>query len=206
MLSSLSFDTQKDLLVKGWMSHDARWFMAVVEHFGIDAANRLNQIVARELGRVEMKRFMKALTLSPPKNEDEYLALKKAAISLYGPDLIEYQIKILDSQSYEMRLKRCFAYENILRAGIKDQYECGILARLQGWIDAQGLGHELTPSLGKCMMVLGKECCYTITLRFQSCRFRERGGSAGPRLAGFHTNEGVARGIVVAGTSPEKVR
>ncbi|MEW6374400.1 MAG: hypothetical protein AB1502_01235 [Thermodesulfobacteriota bacterium] len=40
------------------MSHDARWFMAVADHFGIDAANRLNQFVCRELGRVEMKRFM----------------------------------------------------------------------------------------------------------------------------------------------------
>jgi len=65
-----------------------------------------------------------------------------------------------------MLLKRCFAHENIVKAGIKDQYECGILSRLQGWIDAQGLEHELTPALGKCMKVLGKECCYTVDLRF----------------------------------------
>ena len=166
MPDSLSFEMEKDLLIKGWMSHDARWFMAVAEHFGIEAASRLNQIVARELGRVEMKRFMKALTLSSPKNMDEYLNLKKAALSLFGPDLIEYEIKILDHQSYEMCLKRCFAYENIVRAGIKDQYECGIFARLQGWIDAHGLEHELTPPLGKCMMVFGKECHYRITLHF----------------------------------------
>jgi hypothetical protein len=166
MLSPLSFDTQKDLLVKGWMSHDARWFMAVTQHFGIDAANRLNQFVCREIGRVEMKRLMKSLVLSPPKDINEYLNFKKEALSLYGPDLIDYEIKILDHQLYEMHLKRCFAYENIVRAGIKDQYECGIFARIQGWIDAQGLDHELTPSLGKCMMVLGKECRYRITLHF----------------------------------------
>jgi len=166
MPSSLSFDTQKDLLVKGWMSHDARWFMAVAENFGIDAANRLNQFVCREIGRVEMKRFMKSLSLSPPKDMEEYLNLKKAALSLYGSDLAEYEIKILNHQSYQMHLKRCFAHENIVRAGIKDEYECGIFARLQGWIDAQGLGHELTPPLGKCMKVLGEECCYTVTLQF----------------------------------------
>lgn len=167
MLSSLSFDTQKDLLVKGWMSHDARWFRAVAEKFGIEAANRLNQRVCRELGRIEMKRFMKSLALSPSKNLNEYLNLKKAAISLYGPDLIEYGIDLIDPQSYKMHLKKCFAYENIVKAGIKDQYECGIFARLQGWIDAQGLGHEISPPLGKCMKVLGKECCYTIELRFK---------------------------------------
>jgi hypothetical protein len=166
MTDRLSFEMEKDLLIKGWMSHDARWFMAVTQHFGLDAANRLNQSVCRELGRVEMKRFMKTLTLSKPKDLEEYLTLKKAAFALYGSGLAEYEIEILDHQSYEIHLKRCFAYENIVRAGIKDQYECGILARIQGWIDAQGLKHELNPALGKCMMVLGKECHYTIRLQF----------------------------------------
>ena len=166
MLSSLSFDAQKDLLVKGWMSHDARWFMAVTQHFGIDAANRLNQFVCREIGRVEMKRYMKTLALSQPKDLAEYLTFHKAAFALYGSGLAEYDIKTLDHRSYEIRLKRCFAYENIVRAGIKDQYECGILARIQGWIDAHGLEHELKPALGKCMMVLGEECRYRITLNF----------------------------------------
>jgi len=166
MPDSLSFEMEKDLLIKGWMSHDARWFMAVTQHFGIDAANRLNQSVCRELGRVEMKRYMKTLSLLPAKDLEEYLTLKKAALSLYGSGLAEYEIKTLDHRSYEMHMKRCFAYENIVRAGIEDRCECGIFARLQGWIDAQGLEHELKPSLGKCMMVLGKECSYTITLHF----------------------------------------
>ena len=166
MLNRLSSEIQKDLPIKDWMSHDARWFMAVVEHFGIEAANRLNQMVARELGRVEMKRFMKALNLTPSTNMEEYLNLKNAALSMFGPDLVDYEIRILDRQTYEMHLTRCFAHENIVRAGIKDQYECGIFSRLQGWIDAQGLEHELTPALGKCMKVLGKECCYTVKLRF----------------------------------------
>jgi hypothetical protein len=114
-----------------------------------------------------MKRYIKTLALSPAKDLAEYLTLKKAAFALYGSGLAEYEIKILDHQSYEIHFKRCFAYENIVKAGIKDQYECGILARIQGWIDAQGLEHDLNPPLGKCMMVLGKECRYTIRLRFQ---------------------------------------
>ena len=165
-MKELPFSKKKELLIKGWMSHDARWFMAVAERLGIEEANRLNQRVCRELGQVEMKRFMKALGLSLPKNIHEHIGINDAAISLYGPDLIEYEIKVLDHQSYEMRIKRCFAHENVVQAGIKDQYQCGILARVQGWIDTHELQHELTPSLGKCMMVLGKECYYMITLQF----------------------------------------
>ena len=166
MLNSLSFGMEKDLLIKGWMSHDARWFMAVAKHFGMDAANLLNQSVCREIGRVEMKRYMKTLALSPARNLEEYLTLMEAALSLYGSGLAEYEIKTLNYQSYETHMRRCFAFENIVRAGIEDRCECGIFARLQGWIDAQGLEHELTPPVGKCMMVLGKECRYKITLHF----------------------------------------
>ena len=166
MLSPLSFEMEKDLLIKGWMSHDARWFMAVTQHFGIDVANRMNQFVCREIGRVEMKRYMKTLDLTQPRNLEEYLTYNKAAFSLYGSGLAEYEMKILDDHSYEVHMERCFAYENIVRAGIEDRCECGIFARLQGWIDTQGLKHELTPPLGKCMMVLGKECHYRITLHF----------------------------------------
>ncbi len=166
MSNSLSFETEKNLLIKGWMSHDARWFMAVAKHFGMEAANRLNQSVCREIGRVEMKRYMKTLAISPAKNLEEYLTLMKATLSLYGSGLTEYEIKTLDHESYEMHMERCFAFENMVRAGIEDRCECGVFARLQGWIDAQGLSHELIPPLGKCMMVQGKECCYKITLRF----------------------------------------
>jgi hypothetical protein len=109
---------------------------------------------------------MKTLALSPAKDLEEFLTLKKAALSLYGSGLAEYEIKTLDDQSYDMHMKRCFAYENIVRARIADRCECGIFARLQGWIDAQGLEHELAPQLGRCMMVLGKECRYRITLHF----------------------------------------
>ena len=167
MLNHLSIDVQKDLLIKGWMSHDARWYMAVAGHFGIEHANRLNQKVARDLGRVEMKRFMKALDLSPSRNMEEYLNLKKAALSMFGRDLVDYEIKTLDHQSYEIHLRRCFAHENIVRAGINDEYECGILSRFQGWIDAQEIEHDLTPALGKCTKVLEKECRYKITLKFR---------------------------------------
>jgi len=88
-----------------WMSHDARWFMAVAKHFGMDAANRLNQSVCREIGRVEMKRYMKTLALSPAENLEEYLTLMKAALSLYGSGLAEYEIRALDDESYEVLMK-----------------------------------------------------------------------------------------------------
>lgn len=79
---------------------------------------------------------------------------------------MEYEIRRLDPQSYEIHITRCFAHENVVRAGIEDQYECGILSRIEGWIDAYELKHTLTSPLGKCMKVSGKAYRYTNCLPF----------------------------------------
>jgi hypothetical protein len=50
------------------------------------------------------------------------------------------------------------------RAGVAAQYECGIFARVLGWLDALGVAYELSPALGKCMKAQGQECVYTITV------------------------------------------
>jgi hypothetical protein len=84
----------------------------------------------------------------------------------YGAEIASVAFATGDDFWIKVDAAEDMAYENIVKAGIKDQYECGILARIQGWIDARGLGHELTPPLGKCMKVLGGECCYTVTLQF----------------------------------------
>ena len=87
--------------------HDARWFMAVAQHFGIEAASRLNQIrMPEEMGRVEMKRLHESFSPITAKRYGRIPQLQRKQPShSMAPDLIEYEIKILDHQSYEMRLK-----------------------------------------------------------------------------------------------------
>ena len=63
-----------------------------------------------------------------------------------------------------IHVHRCFAADNAQRAGIADQYECGIFARSTGWLDALDLTYELTPPLGKCPKAQGQECVYTLSL------------------------------------------
>jgi len=38
IVSALSREEREALLIKCWMSHDARWFMAVAQAFGLEAA------------------------------------------------------------------------------------------------------------------------------------------------------------------------
>jgi hypothetical protein len=48
VLQRLSSSQREALLVNCWMSHDARWFMAVAREYGMEAANRLNRVAAHE--------------------------------------------------------------------------------------------------------------------------------------------------------------
>ncbi len=163
-LAQLSFSERETLLVKCWMSHDARWFMAVASEYGMTAANRLNQIAAHEVGTVEAKRIVRALQMLPITTLDDYLLAQEIFIALLGPDLIKYRVSKSSDHAYQMHVQSCFAYDNAVRAGIADEYECGIFARLTGWLDALNLAYEMHSSLGKCLKAQGQECLYTISI------------------------------------------
>jgi hypothetical protein len=164
LLARLGPAEREALLVKNWMSHDARWFMAVAKECGLPVANRLNRIAAHELGKAEARRLVRALGLGPVQSLDDYLRVQEAFISLLGPDLLDYRVTRVGGNALRVDVQRCFAHDQAVRAGIADRFECGIFARITGWLEALGLAYELSPPLGQCLKAQGKECGYTITL------------------------------------------
>ncbi len=153
---------RETLLIKNWMSHDARWFMAVAREVGMAATNRINQNAAHEVGKVEAQRLVRALALPPAATLDEYLLMQEILISFLGPDLLGYRVVKSAGDACEVHVDRCFAHDNAVRAGIAAEYECGIFARVTGWLEALGLRYELSPALGPCMKCQGQACVYTI--------------------------------------------
>jgi hypothetical protein len=164
LLRRLSNSQRETLLIKCWMSHDARWFMAVAQRYGVRATNHINQIAAHEVGKVEALRVVRALQLPPVNTLDDFLVAQEVFIGLLGPDLLEYGVNKVSDSSYRVNVRRCFAHQNAHRASIIDRYECGIFARVTGWLDGLGLTYESKPPLGKCLKAQGRECIYNITL------------------------------------------
>ncbi len=164
LLRQLAPPAREALLIKCWMSHDARWYMAVAKEFGLEAANRVNQTAAHEVGKVEAGRIVRALQLPPATTLDDCLLAQEIFIGLLGPDLLDYRVSKVSDTSYETCVRRCFAHDNAERAGIADQLECGVFARVTGWNEALGLSHQISPPLGKCLKAQGRECIYTISL------------------------------------------
>jgi hypothetical protein len=164
-LRRLSGPQREALLIKCWMSHDARWFMAVASEYGMEVANRLNQVAAREVGKAEARRVTRALGLPSVASLADYLLVQEVLISLLGPDLLDYDVVQVSDHGLQVRVQRCFANENATRAGIADQLECGVWARVGGWLDALELQYELDPALGRCLVAQGRDCAYTVNLK-----------------------------------------
>jgi hypothetical protein len=145
VLAKLTPEEREALIIQCWMSHDARWFMAAALTAGMEAAQKINRLAVREEGKVEARRLSKRLGLPPPETARDYLILQEAIIGLLGPDLLGYEIADVGDHGFDLRIKRCFAFDNVSRAGIADQYLCGILPRVQGWLDATGLSYDWAP-------------------------------------------------------------
>lgn len=171
IVARLSPVEREELLLKCWMSHDARWYMAVAQQFGLQAANKLNRAAAREEGKVEARRAMRALGLEQPASVRDCIVLQDVLAALLTRDLVEYDVEMVGDDALRFRVGRCFAHENVTRAGVADQYECGIFGRVAGWWDAFGLPYGLEPAPERCLKVQGRECAYT----FRDARPARRG-------------------------------
>jgi hypothetical protein len=158
---------REKLLLNGWMAHDARWYAAVAQSYGIEAANRLNATAVHETGKVEARRALRLLGLDPPTSIEACVIAQEAMAQLLAPGLVDYTLSLYDGRAVRFDVTRCFAHENVTRAGIASQYRCGIFPRLQGWWDVFDIDYELTPEPGPCMKVQGQVCTYTFSIRQQ---------------------------------------
>lgn len=155
----LSPGQREALLRGGWYSHDARWYNAVAEEYGIEAANRLNRRAARAVGKVEARRLAAALGIERLDTVNGFLGFLDAGRDLYvPPSLIEMTTEVVDDHSYAVAVGECYVSTNVQRAGIADVYECAVLDRVQGWHEAVGLPMAEDPAPFQCPKTRGEAC------------------------------------------------
>lgn len=158
-----------DLLNRCWMTHDGMWFYQCLQHFGIEKANRLNKAAIKGLAPFEISRMKKAF---PVQEEiDSFPAFKEffsmagrvfippfmnAAMSFPGENILHW----------EFAPQSCFAYKGIRRMGVIDRYECGVIYRIECWLDSLGIGYRLKPQVAGCLMHEQGRCEGRIELTF----------------------------------------
>ena len=155
---SLAPAEREDLIRSAWYSHDARWFSTVAADCGMEVANRANRQAIRQAGIVEARRLSKHLDLPPVRSLDAFFAFTDTGRDLFVGSIVDLAVRKTGELSYEVEVTKCFAAENIARAGLAESYECGIFDRIEGW--HEGLGLPLAEPVPRtlCHLANGRRC------------------------------------------------
>lgn len=148
----------RDLLGKGWLTHDGMWFYHTYRQLGIEKANILNRAAIRSLAPIEMKRTKKLLGVCGEKIVacEELKDFMLDALELILPRSVFEKFHISttseDLLHWEWETGECFAYKGMKQIGIIDDYRCGVMYRIECWLQALGINYSIDPEIDKCIM------------------------------------------------------
>jgi len=164
----VSREQLRDLLAKGWLTHDGMWFDQTARAFGLEQANRLNRAAIRAMAPIEVSRLSEALGVSPADLSDA--GRWRASWRRGGPGhpaSVAGHLRVWAAGRrlhWEWDLGECFAYKGMQRFGYLAGYECGVIYRIECWLDALGVRPLAEPAVGPCLMHLGVGCAGSLEL------------------------------------------
>ena len=149
-ISKLSCEQKIEILRKNWMSHDARWQMAVAQKLGWENGNKLNKVVIKDIGKVLMHRIMNALGIEKITNIDDYIELIKTTMNLcYPAPSMIINFKKISENEMSAIIEKCEIYDQVKKINVDKFYECGCFSMRSGWFEA--LNFETEEKCFKCL-------------------------------------------------------
>jgi hypothetical protein len=167
----ISKDELRELLGKGWLTHDGAWFLSVASELGMEAANRFNMAAIKGMAPFETRRTMKVLRVEQEELQD-FEVLKdfvRAGLGLIMPDSVitrlHFQYTADNVMHWEWEPGQCFAYRSMKQLGQIGSYECGVIYRIECWLEVLGVPVEVRPRPVGCMMHETGECSGDFVLK-----------------------------------------
>ena len=148
----------RDLLGKGWLTHDGLWFYHTFLELGIKTANKLNKAAIKSLAPIEVKRVKQALGIGAEDivSFNNLEAFMKDALEITLPESVfgkmQFSSPRQNTLHWEWEKGECFAYKGMRIIGTIDAYHCGVMYRIECWLEALGIEFSMHPKIDKCMM------------------------------------------------------
>lgn len=162
VLESLSKNEIKELLNKGWMTHDAMWFASCFQQLGIEKANELNLSAIALASIIEAKRIRNALGMKGQAIDsfDKMLRFFEGAAALVIPAFMKVTFGSPEKNVIRWRWEdgECFAYKGLCQLGAIEQYHCGVIYRIVCWLRTLDIRFDVDPSIEGCLMHRTGEC------------------------------------------------
>lgn len=146
------------MLGKGWLTHDGTWFLSASSQFGMEAANRVNKSAIRLLAPLEMRRSRELLLASGEVLEDVQALMEfmLESLRMIMPASVSEKFRVTfpapETIRWEWDEGKCFAYKGMRQLGFIDDYECGVIYRIECWLEALGVAFKTVPPIGRCIM------------------------------------------------------
>ena len=148
----------RDLLGKGWLTHDGMWFYHTWQEFGIEKANELNRAAIKAMAPIEIARAKRVLGVGKEAfdNPDKLMEFMLSALELTLPESVfrksSFSMPSKDLIHWEWESGQCFAYKGMQQIGAIDGYRCGVMYRIECWLEALGIKYSMLPRIEGCLM------------------------------------------------------
>ena len=148
----------RDLLGKGWLTHDGLWFYHTCQAFGIERTNALNKAAIKSLAPIEIERAKRVLGIDKESvdNFDELLDFLLATLELTLPDSVfkkfHFSSPSRDLIHWDWESGQCFAYKGMKQIGMIEGYRCGVMYRIECWLEALGVRYLMHTRIEGCLM------------------------------------------------------
>jgi len=168
-MKSLDKKELRELLNKCWMTHDGMWFYHCLQEFGIEKTNKINKAAISSLAPIEMKRIKKALGIEDIQTFEQLKEFIEGTFEIVKGDFMNFTFSYPSENvlHWEFEAQKCFAYEGIKNIGVIDQYQCGVLYRIECWFDSLGIKYSVTPHVEGCLMHTNGNCAGDFKFYFQ---------------------------------------
>ena len=159
----------RDLVAKGWLTHDGMWFDEAARVLGIDAANDLNRAAIRAMAPFEVSRLGEALAVEAGALGDAGAVARfvAAGVHLVTPESVAEHLQVTPgdgSLHWEWDPGECFAFKGMKRFGWIDGYRCGVIYRIECWLAELGVRPRGEPVVEGCLMHATGRCAGDLML------------------------------------------
>ncbi len=144
----------REILNKGWMTHDAMWFYHCLQECGIEMTNRINTAAVRSMAAIEIRRICRMLGMEGTRIDcfDDLVIILKAGLAIIKADFIHIDYSFPEANLIRWETRQCFAHDGITRIGAISGYQCGIFERIKAWLEGLGVRSVFSPAIEGCLM------------------------------------------------------
>ena len=114
------------------------WLYLCMQELGTEKANKINKEAVKSMAGIEIHRILKLMGRGkdPITAFNDLKEIIDTGFKLIQPEFMKMHYEFPRKNVMRGGFDKCFAYEGVKRFGMVENYQCGIVIRIQSWLDS----------------------------------------------------------------------